>query len=404
MNKAILQRILFWLVILGALVVGLLVAFWPRPKLVDVTTVQQRMLQIVVTEEGDTRIHDVYTLSAPITGHLRRIDYDVGDQVVAGETRIAEIEPVDAAFLDSRSEAQARAQLQAATSARALAEETVKQAEAELEFADAELSRIQELRVQGTVSQRELDNAQRNFKTSRATLATAHAALQMKNFEMQQVQALLQSPTQNRPQAGQCECMTVIAPISGTVLNIHTRSEGVVSAGTPLIDIGDPRDVELVVELLSVDAVKVSPGMEVIIDNWGGDGTLKGQVTRVEPFGFTKYSALGIEEQRVNVIIDIVSPYEHWQRLGHGYQVDASIILWQQDEVLSVPITALFRQGKEWMLFVVEENRARLQPVTLGKKSERYAQILTGVSAGDVIVEYPSSQLTDEDRVVIRQP
>lgn len=391
--KANQQRIVFWSVMFFGLCVGLIIAFWPRPKLVDLVTVERSSLQVTITDEGNTRIHDIYTLSSPINGRLRRIDYDVGDKVVAGQSMIVEIEPVDAAFLDPRSEALAEADLQAAQSARELARETVKQAEAELEFASAELKRIQELRLQGTTSQRELDSAQRNFKTTKAALATAHAALQVRNFELQRVEALLRPPSQSRVNSELCDCMTILAPISGTVLKVITKSEGVVLAGAPLIEIGNPKDLEIVVELLSVDAVKVVEGMPVIIDNWGGDQPLQGRVKRVEPFGFTKFSALGIEEQRVNVLIELLSPHEQWQRLGHGYQLDASIVLWQQDNVLTLPVTSLYRKREKWMLLAVVDGEIEEREIQIGRQNSHFAQVISGVDEGEFIIKFPSDQL-----------
>ncbi len=396
------QRWRFWSIVSALFIAGLAFAFWPRAVLVDLAIVERQTLKVTVSETADTRVHDVYTLSAPINGRLRRIEYEVGDSVEAGVSVLADIEPVDAAFLDPRSEAQAQAELKAATSAKDLAGEEVKQAEAELEFAQGELARIRELRRQNTASQRDLDNAERNFKTARALLATAHAALQMRTFELQRVQAVLTPPNSGRSQSGLCDCMSVVAPISGTVLNVITKSEGVVNAGAPLLEIGDPKDLEIVIEMLSMYAVQVSEGMLVDIDNWGGEQPLRGRVKRVEPLGFTKFSALGIEEQRVNVLVEILNPYSEWQRLGHGYQVETAVILWEQDEVLSVPITALFRQGEEWMIYVVEDGVVAQRAVQLGQKNSQIAQVSQGLEQGDVIIRYPNEQIAPGVKVESR--
>ena len=395
------KRLWFWGALLGLLIVALALAFRTRPVPVDLATVQQGSLSVTVDEEGEARVHDVYTLSAPVSGFMRRIDLHPGDPVTAMATVVAEIEPVDPAFLDVRGEAQARAELKAAEAAEALARAAVDRAQAELEFADREHERANELIGEGTISRRELDTAERNYRTARAALATAMAALDVRVFELERARAALVSPAESQATRGQCACVTVRSPVDGRVLQVLQQSEGVVTVGTPLVEVGDPNELEIVVELLSPDAVQVEPGQRVLIERWGGEQTLEGRVRVVEPFAYTKVSALGIEEQRVNVIVDLVSPPAERPGLAHGYQVDARIVLWSEDEVLTVPLLALFRDGDQWSVFIEENGRAALRHVDLGRRNQLEAQVLDGLIAGDRVVMYPSDQV--EDGVAIEE-
>jgi HlyD family secretion protein len=396
------KRLLIWALAAALVAAALTLAFAPRAVRVDLVTLAMGPMLVTVDEEGETRVHDVFALSAPVAGRVRRMDVHAGDAVVANDTVLAQIEPGDPTFLDPRSEAQARAAIQAAESAQTLAAAEVDEAAAEFDFARSELVRARELIVDGTISQRELDSADRAYKATRASLATARAALQMRKFELEQARAQLLSPTDTQARHGDCECVPITAPVSGRVLNIVDQSERVVRAGEPLMQIGDPSDLEIVVDFLSADAVRVEPGQQVIIDNWGGAEPLAGRVQRVEPFGFTKVSALGIEEQRVNVVIDLVSPPGAWQRLGHGYQVEARVVLWDADTVLTVPLTALFRHEREWAEFVEQDGRARLRRVVLGQSNGLVAQIMAGLETGDRVVVHPSDRVLDNVRIAAR--
>ena len=384
------KRVLLWgavgIVLLGALSM----MFRPRPLAVDLGRVESGPLELTVRDEGETRVVDVFALSAPITGQLRRIEIEPGDPVKLGETVIAEIEPTDPDLLDPRSEAEARAQLSAADSAAALARAELERAQAELEFARSELGRSRELARDGTLSVRDLQEDETAVKGRIAVLAAAQANVQVREYELKRVRAQLLTPEELRQRKESCGCVVLTSPIDGRVLRVLRESEGVVRAGTNLVEIGDPTQLEIVVDLLSVDAVRVEPGQKAYVRNWGGDGPLEARVHRVEPFGFTKVSALGIEEQRVNVVLDLVSPVSAWRRLGHGYQVDVAIVLWSADDVLKVPLTALFRDGEEWAVFVREEGRALVRTVRVGHRSASEAEILGGLAAGDEIVVYPS--------------
>ncbi|MCP5145151.1 MAG: HlyD family efflux transporter periplasmic adaptor subunit [Gammaproteobacteria bacterium] len=397
--QAITRRLLFWGIIAALVLAGLTAAFTPRSLPVDVDTVQRGTLRVMVEDEGKTRVHDIYVISAPVTGRMRRIDLHVGDAVVASETVVAEIEPIDPAFLDPRGEAQARADIRAAESAEAVARAQVEQAQAELDFAHREFDRARELVPQGTISQRELDDAERAYRTRRAALLTMQAALDRSTYELERSRAQLLSPAQTERNAAECDCIALRAPVDGRILQLLQQSEGVVTAGTPLVDVGDARDLEIAVDLLSADAVRVEAGQRVIIDGWGGDQALEGRVRLVEPFGYTKVSALGIEEQRVNVVIDIISPAADWQRLAHGYQVDARIVLAEHVDVLTVPLTALFRDGPDWAVFVAEADRARLRQVTLGDRNGSQAEVREGLAEGERVVLHPSDRIAQGVRI-----
>jgi HlyD family secretion protein len=393
------SRIILWLIIVLALLLMIGYSFRPVTVLTDIEEVRKTDLRISITEEGKTRIHDTFILSAPVTGKVRRVEVEVGDAVAHSDTILAIIEPNDSAFLDPRTEAQAQADVEAAASALTLAQAQVEQVQAEFEFAFTELTRMRALRIKNSVSQRELDTAERILKTTRAELATAQAALQMRVFAHERAKAKLISPVSEHAPIADCECINITAPIDGKVLNVLNKSEGVVQAGTPLVEIGDPSQLELVVELLSFDAVNVEPGQRVIVTNWGGQNDLEGIVSHVEPIGFKKISALGIEEQRVNVIIAFTSEYPVRSRLGHGYQVDVTIILDEFKNILTVPISALFRDNQNWALYKVVDGIIEKRTVELGQRNNFHAQLLSGLNEGDNFIVHPNDQTISGARV-----
>ena len=224
----------------------------------------------------------------------------------------------------------------------------------------------------------------------------------MRSSELEQARARLLSPTSARRDAADCDCVIVRSPVSGRVLRLVKESEGVVEPGTALVEVGDPAALEIVVDLLSAEAVKVVPGQRVVIDAWGGAAPLNGVVRRVEPFGFTKVSALGIEEQRVNVIIDITDPPERWARLGHGYRVEPSIVLWENDDVIKVPRSTLFRHGDGWAVFAANDGRAVRRDVELGEGNGLEVQVLSGLEPGEQLVLHPSERVSDGARLAQR--
>lgn len=386
------------------LVAGLVWVFRPQPVPVDTAQVERGPMMVTIDEEGETRVREVYVVSAPLPGRLRRIAQHVGDAVHAGQTILSYIEPADPSLHDLRARSSLEAALKAAEAAYELAAAEVRRLEASHDFAVTELRRTRELAARGTVSRSALDRAEMESRTQAASLETARAALKVREYEVQTARAALIDPVSAQLDAGgELCCFPVVAPVSGHILRLYQESETVVTAGDPLVEIGDSSDLEIVVDLLSSDAVRVSPGDPVLIEQWGGERTLHGKVRRVEPFGFTKISALGIEEQRVNVIIDIADPPELWQRLGHGYRVETRIVLWRGDDVPQVPIGSLFRTGSEWALFLVEGDRARLTTVQLGHMNQRSAEILAGIEPSQRLVLHPGDRVADGVRVVARE-
>jgi len=397
------SRILFWSIPVVGLIAGLAFAFWPRAEEVDLARAERGPLAVSVAEEGRTRIRDIYVVSAPVRGRALRLDVEVGDTVVAGVTVVAEIEPTDPEFLDIRSEEEARAAAAAARSALTLARAEYAQAQAELDFATSDVERVRELAARQIVSQRVADEAQRAFRKAAAALETAEAAVEMREHEVEAAQARLLRPEDLASRGESCPCIPVRSPADGRVLRILHESEGVVQAGQPLVEIGDPVDIEIVADYRSEDAIGMAPDQRVIIDGWGGDRALAGTVRRIEPVGFTKVSALGIEEQRVNVIIDIEDPPETWTGLGHGFRVEARVILWEADDVLTVPLTALFRNGAEWRVFEVRDGTARATDIEIGRRTDTAAQVLSGLDPGAQVVRYPDDRIEDSTRVVERR-
>ena len=396
------KRLSLWGPLALVLAVALAWLFRPAAVPVDLIAIDRGPLTVSVSDEGETRVRDVYVVSAPVPGRMRRVELEVGDTVIADQTIVARIEPSDPSFLDVRSAAEARAGADAAAAGRTHAAAQERRAQAELEFAHAELQRMRALARSHTVSENDLDAAERSAKTAEAALAEASAQRAVRESEYQVARARLMTPAAKRTRAADCDCVTVYSPVSGTVLRVVTESEGVVASGAPLVEIGDPDRLEVVVDLLSADAVRVQAGQRVVIEAWGGDRPIDGVVRRVEPFGFTKVSALGIEEQRVNVVIDITAPREQWQRLGHGYRVEPRIVLWESTDVLRVPLSALFRHGEQWAVFVARAGRAELRPVEIGQGNGLEAELRAGLEKGERVVLHPGDRVSPGSRLVER--
>jgi HlyD family secretion protein len=397
------RRFVLWSSLGALLLIGLLVAFRPKPIAVDYILAARGPMSVSILEEGKTQVHDVFLLSSPVTGRALRVEAHVGDPVVAGETVLVQIEPIDPTLLDVRSETEARAAVQIAIAARQLAESEYDRANAELDFTRSELGRQKNLADRGATSERDLDSARHAFRIARAAREKARAAIQERSFELDRARARLVSPKGPTNDASDCECIDLRAPVSGVVLRIHHESAGVVNAGQPLLEIGDPENLEIVVDLLSADAVQVEPGLPVRVEEWGGSKALRGQVRRVEPYGFTKVSALGIEEQRVRALIDLLEAKEAWSRLGHGYRVEARIVLWKNANVLRLPLAALFRDDEAWSTFVDIEGRANLRHVEIGHQNQIEVEILDGIVEGERVILYPSEQIVEGSRLTKRR-
>ncbi len=385
------------------LLLALLVyAFIPAAEKVDMVTVGRGDVLIALDGEGKTRIRDIYVVSAPIEGRVTRIEAEPGDQVAAGATVIANMSPADPRFLDKRSETQARADVQGAEAAKGLAAAKVDRARAELEFAEAEYRRTEELFKYGNVTLARLEQAELQLKMRRAEVKTALADLQVMESRLAAARAQLVQPGDvNSDTGGRCQ-VCVHAPVDGKVLRILHKSEGVIPMGTPLVEVGDPENLEIVVEMLSRDAVKVRPGDIALIKRWGGDEDIRAQVRLVEPSGYTKISALGVEEQRVNIILDFIDPLSKWRSLGDAFRIEASIIVDRAENVVNAPVSALFRQNEQWSVFVVRDGRAELQSVTVGRRNDHEAEILSGLEAGERVIIHPGNNVTDGVRVKAR--
>lgn len=375
------------------------VFFAPQPVSVDLANVDRGELEVTVDEEGETRVRDIYRISAPITGKLERVDIEVGDRVLAGQ-RVARVRPVDPPIRDIRSRLEMSATTKAAGAAVLLAEAQVRQAESDLKFARSDLARAKTLAEKGVISSRAREEAELNLSVKQAEVRKAEAGLELRRREFQSARMRELEPNQMQSQGAEDQCCVAItAPSGGVVLKVHTESEQVVQAGTTLIETGDPRDLEIVVDLLSSDAVGVSPDTPARIEDWGGEGILQAKVRRIDPAAFTKVSALGIEEQRVNVVLDFVSAPEKWSDLGHAFKVTVRIITSDQDDVLRIPLGALFRRDQDWAVYTSRDGRTALTTVKLGRFSLTHAEVLSGVTQGEVVVLFPSDQITDDTPV-----
>lgn len=408
-----------WILWAGAgllLLVFLVRSFRPAPVPVDVATIQRGPLLVTVDEDGWTRVRERYTIPAPIQGHLLRTTLDPGDPVRAHDTIVAEFAPISPGLLDARSRAEALARLARAEAAVKEMSARQEQASADLELASAELGRIEGLVKSGVSSSAKLDAARRDEQRAREGFRAAQFAVEVAGYEEKIARASLKEPGEE-PDGGESREGSTVeegrhlrlhSPVSGRVLRVYEESARYLPAGSPILQVGNTELLEIVADLLTQDAVKVRPGMEVLVSGWGGEEdsgeerVLRGRVRVVEPGGFTRVSALGVEEQRVNVIVDPVGEKDSWATLGDGFRVELQIILWQEEDVLTVPAGALFREGSDWVVFVVQDARARRQAVRLGKRGSLRAQVLEGLQSGDQVILYPSELIEDGAPVKIR--
>ena len=386
------------IILTAAILLALLVwGFWPAPLVVEVGIAEHATLRVTVEEEGQTRVKDRYILSAPVAGYLRRITLDVGDSVSQGQV-LAVMEPLRPEVLDPRARARAQAQVAAARAAVKRAQQLETAAQAEADFAQSDYTRKKQLQEKSLVSREVLDQAATRSREARAQLRSTGFAVEVARHELEAAETALQySMADNGAPA--TETVAIKAPVDSRVLRIHHESEGVLVTGAPLLEIGDPAALEIAVDVLSADAVRILPGTRVELLRWGGPQTLDAVVRTVEPTGFTHISALGVEEQRVWVIADLVSPRTEWEQLGDGYRVEAHFILWEDEDVLQVPTSALFRQKGNWMLFAMENGKARLTPVTTGQTNGLATRILDGLADGTTVILHPDDRIADGVRV-----
>jgi len=374
----------------GVLLLGVIAGgLWPQPVPVETALVTTGALRATVNEEGRTRVKHRYVVSAPVAGQLRRIELKAGAEVTAGETVVAVLDPLPPTMLDARARALAQARLDAAAA-------RLEKARTAETFAASELRRFNTLYANQTVSIQEREAAQSRADSARQETAAAESA-------WREAQAELAEFSLGRPAATNAPCLPteIKAPVAGRVLRVFEESARAVSVGASLLEIGDPSDLEVVVEVLSRDGAAILPGSRIEFEQWSAadQPELIGRVRLVEPAAFTKTSALGVEEQRVKVVADLLTPAEQRPTLGDNFRVEATIVVWETNAAVKVPPGALFRQGNQWTAFVVVEARAQLQPVRIGRASASEVQVLEGLKAGAQVILYPGSRVHPGQRV-----
>lgn len=391
----------------GAAVVAAAALYWalsPDPVAVDIVAVARGPMTVTVADEGITQTRNPYLVTAPLGGTTTRAPVEVGDRVEADETVVAILRPASPELLDARSRLQAEAAVTEAAAALRVAEFNLERARGDLDHAEAELRRNRELSDRGVVPLRMLEDFEQRARAARTGLEAAEATrdLQQAALERARANLVVTEIPAGEVAPGEC-CARIRAPVTGTVLALENPSARVVQAGAPLLTIGNLDDLEIEVDLLSTDAVRVAPGARARVERWGGESALQAHVRRVDPAAFTRVSALGIEEQRVPVVLDFDSPPEARRGLGEGFRVFVSIVIWEEDDVLQVPQSALFRQQGSWAVFRVQQGRAVLTPVEIGQRHDDRAQVLSGLEAGAMVIAYPGTDVSDGTAVAGRE-
>jgi HlyD family secretion protein len=415
--KSFVRRLLLFTFIAG-LAGAIAFGLRPTPVEVDLAPVVRGEIRETVDQDGKTRLRERYVVSSPLDGRLARIGLDPGDKVEAGETVLASIEPQPAELLDARTRQQAEANVRAAEARVERTEPLVEEALANLDFAQADLARARQARAHNaqSVAEIELENKEMLLRTRQALVRSARYAQDIAKFELDQARAALvrstpqpelaegdgQAPPAPYPKPDEAWRFTIASPINGAVLRVIEESATIVTPGAPLVEVGDPTDLEVVIDVLSREAVRIAPGNLVLLEDWGGEKPLNGAVRLVEPSGFTKISTLGVEEQRVNVIVDLVDPLPERHGLGDGFRVDARIVVAQVADALKAPASALFRVGKDWAVFRVDQGVARQRIVKLGLQNGLEAEVLEGLAEGDLLVSHPGDNITDGQTVASR--
>ena len=395
-NRSFPQRVLMLFVAL-VVVAAIVLALQPAPVAVDLAVIRREPLVVTVTDDGQTRIRERYIVSAPLAGRLIRIELDPGDDVVAHETLLTAIEPTDSSLLDPRTIAEAEARVNAAEARVKLAKPRLDSAKVAVDLAETELARLESLTIRNATTQQAVDMKRAAFRQAGHDLEAARFGLDIARFELDVAKAALTRTGDAGSNNGWS--FPVHSPVSGRVLRVFQESSTVVAAGDRILEIGDPDDLEVVVDLLSTDAVRIRPGSRVSLQQWGGSTSLPGIVRLIEPSAFTKISALGIEEQRVNVLIDFVDDAETRPPLGDGFRVEASVVEWEAVNVLTVPSGALFRREEDWAVFLAVNGRAVLKNITLGHRNDDAAEILDGLNEGDKVILYPGDRVAEGDSI-----
>jgi HlyD family secretion protein len=358
---------------------------------VDVARVERGPLSVAIEENGVTRVKDRFVVSAPVAGSVSRLTLEPGDFVKEGDL-LAEIAPAQSPLLDERTRAAAEARLAAATSALGQARAQVARARVAKQFAQQELERVTRLSAGGSLSKQLLEQAEFDARMRTEEESSAEFASKVAAEEVRVARVALRGAGENRSRDHH---VSVLAPVSGRVLRVHQKSAGVLQAGTPIVEVGDPAALEAVVDLLTTDAVHIQPGTPVAIQGWGGDRSISGKVRKIEPSAFTRPSALGVDEQRVNVVIALTDPRERWSELGDGYRIEARLVLWRGENVVKLPQGAVFRHGSGWAVFRIDGGAARLTPVRIGHRGETEAEVVSGLSPGAVVAVHPGDRVKD---------
>ena len=397
----IVRRRLGLILLTVAIIAALGYGFWPQPLGVEAAVTTRRPLRVTVEAEGKTRLIDRYVVSALVAGYLHRIEWKIGDSVRQGQP-LAMIDPLPSEVLDPRRRAQAEARVAASQASLQVAQQTATATRAEADYAKLEFERITALcQRQCVVTKDERDRTESRARQTQAQLRSAQFAVEVARHEVEAAQTALRHSAAQPGEAAQ-ETVIVRSPVDGQVLARQRQSEGIVEPGAPLLEVGDPRALEVAVDVLSADAVRIRPGTPVTLERWGGEQPLEGLTRTVEPVGFTKLSALGVEEQRVWVVVDLRSPAEAWSRLGDGYRVEASFVVWQSKQVLQIPASALFRWSDGWAVFVIENGQAHRRAVEIGQRGGLVAEIRSGLSEGERVIPHPDDALQEGAAVQVR--
>ena len=396
-GKGLLRKVITWSVGLGLLAfIGY--GLQPKPIEVELVSLSRGPLTVHVTEEGKTRVRNRYVVAAPTSGQMRRVTLRAGDEVKAGETILTTIEPGISPLLDPRAKAQAEARVQVTEAAKMQAAQSLSMAKTNEKFARTNWERVKNLIEKGSISDTDRDSAERDAAMREQEVRAAEFAQKIAEFELQQAKAALlqmESPTQ-------ANVIEVRSPVGGKVLKVMQESAMVIAAGTSILEIGDPADLEIEAEILSRDAIAIQPGAKVSVEQWGGAEALEARVRRIEPAAFTKVSALGVEEQRVIVLSDLVNPPEAAKMLGDRYRVEVMIAIWHQGDVLLIPAGALFREGSEWKTFVFKDGKAVATPLEVGRTDGRMTQVIKGLEVGAQVLLHPPDSVKDGVAVVKR--
>jgi HlyD family secretion protein len=387
--------------LVGALVVAALVAvaMWPRAIEVETATIGTGPMIVTIDEDGRTRVRDRFVVTAPVAGEVLRIELQPGDRVEKGKTRLATIRALAAMPLDPRSRAEAEAAVRATEAAVGRANAERARLSTALDLARRELTRVKALAAGGAVAREEVERRETEVTAAAEAVRAAEFAVAGADHELTVARARLLPVASG----GTTRDWVITSPVDGVVLARHRESQTVVPAGDVLLEIGDPTRLEIVADMLSADVVRIRTGSRVLVEEWGGPQALEGRVRRIEPAGFTKVSALGVEEQRVNVVIDFDASTEAARSLGDNYRVEVRVVVWEAPSVVKVSPGALFRQGSDWAVYVLDGDVARVRTVTIGERNASEAEVKSGLAAGDEVIVYPPDTLADGIRVTRRQ-